>query len=90
MLLKAASPTGLFDLEHRGKYGQYVSASRAHPALRRDPKARMESTSDDYPSSGKFVRDFMLEELFGQPTLKSSTRANDEHQSKSRAASCAK
>ena len=30
--------------------------------------------------SGKFVRDFMLENSVGQPTIKASRRANDEHQ----------
>jgi len=30
--------------------------------------------------SGKFVRDFMLENAVGQPTIKASRRANDEHQ----------
>jgi ketol-acid reductoisomerase len=29
--------------------------------------------------SGKFVRDFMLENAVGQPTLKAARRANDEH-----------
>ena len=30
--------------------------------------------------SGKFVRDFMLENAVGQPTIKASRRSNDEHQ----------
>ena len=28
---------------------------------------------------GKFVRDFMLENAVGQPTIKAARRANDEH-----------
>jgi ketol-acid reductoisomerase len=30
--------------------------------------------------TGKFVRDFMLENAVGQPTIKASRRSNDEHQ----------
>ena len=30
--------------------------------------------------TGKFVRDFMLENAVGQPTIKAARRHNDEHQ----------
>ena len=30
--------------------------------------------------TGKFVRDFMLENAVSQPTIKASRRANDEHE----------
>jgi ketol-acid reductoisomerase len=30
--------------------------------------------------NGKFVRDFMQENVVGQPTIKASRRSNDEHQ----------
>ena len=39
----------------------------------------MKAVLDDI-QSGKFVRDFMLENAVGQPTIKAARRANDEHQ----------
>ena len=44
-----------------------------------ETKANMKAVLNDI-QSGKFVRDFMLENAVGQPTIKASRRSNDEHQ----------
>ena len=64
-------------ISNTAEYGQYVSGPRILPYD--ETKARMKAVLSDI-QSGKFVRDFMLENSVGQPTLKSSRRANDEHQ----------
>ena len=43
------------------------------------PDDRIKAVLSDI-QSGKFVRDFMLENAVGQPTIKASRRSNDEHQ----------
>ena len=44
-----------------------------------ETKARMKAVLTDI-QSGKFVRDFMLENAVGQPSFKATRRMNDEHQ----------
>ena len=66
-----------YSISNTAEYGQYVSGPRILPYD--ETKARMKAVLSDI-QSGKFVRDFMLENSVGQPTLKSSRRANDEHQ----------
>ena len=66
-----------YSISNTAEYGEYVSGPRILPYD--ETKARMKAVLSDI-QSGKFVRDFMLENSVGQPTLKSSRRANDEHQ----------
>jgi len=66
-----------YSISNTAEYGQYVTGPRI---LNYDEtKARMKDVLSDI-QSGKFVRDFMLENAVGQPTIKASRRANDEHQ----------
>ena len=65
-----------YSISNTAEYGQYVTGPRI---LNYDEtKARMKDVLSDI-QSGKFVRDFMLENAVGQPTIKASRRANDEH-----------
>ena len=66
-----------YSISNTAEYGQYVSGPRILPYV--ETKARMKAVLDDI-QSGKFVRDFMLENAVGQPTIKAARRANDEHQ----------
>ena len=66
-----------YSISNTAEYGQYVSGPRILPY--NETKARMKGVLDDI-QSGKFVRDFMLENAVGQPTIKASRRSNDEHQ----------
>jgi ketol-acid reductoisomerase len=66
-----------YSISNTAEYGQYVSGPRILPY--EETKARMKAVLSDI-QTGKFVRDFMLENTVGQPTLKASRRANDEHQ----------
>jgi len=66
-----------YSISNTAEYGQYVSGPRILPYD--ETKARMKAVLSDI-QTGKFVRDFMLENSVGQPTLKASRRANDEHQ----------
>jgi ketol-acid reductoisomerase len=66
-----------YSISNTAEYGQYVSGPRILPY--EETKARMKAVLSDI-QSGKFVRDFMLENAVGQPTIKASRRANDEHQ----------
>jgi ketol-acid reductoisomerase len=66
-----------YSISNTAEYGQYVSGPRILPYD--ETKARMKAVLSDI-QSGKFVRDFMLENAVGQPTIKASRRANDEHQ----------
>ena len=66
-----------YSISNTAEYGQYVTGPRI---LQYDEtKARMKAVLEDI-QAGKFVRDFMLENAVGQPTIKASRRANDEHQ----------
>ena len=66
-----------YSISNTAEYGQYVTGPRILPY--EETKARMKAVLQDI-QQGKFVRDFMLENAVGQPTLKASRRANDEHQ----------
>ncbi len=66
-----------YSISNTAEYGQYVTGPRILP-YEATKKAMKESLEDI--QSGKFVRDFMLENAVGQPTIKASRRANDEHQ----------
>ncbi|WP_425099104.1 ketol-acid reductoisomerase [Tropicibacter sp. S64] len=66
-----------YSISNTAEYGQYVTGPRILPYA--ETKARMKEVLEDI-QRGKFVRDFMLENAVGQPTLKASRRANDEHQ----------
>ena len=66
-----------YSISNTAEYGQYVTGPRILP-YEATKKAMKESLQDI--QSGKFVRDFMLENAVGQPTIKASRRANDEHQ----------
>ena len=65
-----------YSISNKAEYGQYVSGPRILPYD--ETKARMKGVLDDI-QNGKFVRDFMLENAVGQPTIKASRRSNDEH-----------
>ncbi|MEP1839122.1 ketol-acid reductoisomerase [Parasphingorhabdus sp.] len=65
-----------YSISNTAEYGQYVTGPRI---LNYDEtKARMKDVLSDI-QQGKFVRDFMLENAVGQPTIKAARRANDEH-----------
>ncbi|HBD90904.1 MAG TPA: ketol-acid reductoisomerase, partial [Gemmobacter sp.] len=66
-----------YSISNTAEYGQSVTGPRILPY--EETKARMKAVLADI-QQGKFVRDFMLENAVGQPTLKASRRANDEHQ----------
>jgi ketol-acid reductoisomerase len=66
-----------YSISNTAEYGEYVSGPRILPY--EETKKRMKDVLTDI-QSGKFVRDFMLENAVSQPTLKASRRANDEHQ----------
>ena len=65
-----------YSISNTAEYGQYVTGPRI--VKYDETKARMKEALADI-QSGKFVRDFMLENSVGQPTIKASRRANDEH-----------
>ncbi len=66
-----------YSISNTAEYGQYVTGPRI---LNYDEtKARMKDVLSDI-QTGKFVRDFMLENAVGQPTIKAARRHNDEHQ----------
>ena len=65
-----------YSISNTAEYGQYVTGPRI---LKYDEtKARMKEVLKDI-QQGRFVRDFMLENAVGQPTIKAARRANDEH-----------
>ena len=66
-----------YSISNTAEYGQYVTGPRILP-YEQTKKAMKEVLNDI--QAGKFVRDFMLENAVGQPTIKASRRANDEHQ----------
>ncbi len=66
-----------YSISNTAEYGQYVTGPRILP-YEQTKKAMKEALTDI--QTGKFVRDFMLENAVGQPTIKASRRANDEHQ----------
>ena len=58
------------------EYGEYVSGPRI---VTEETKKEMKRVLSDI-QSGKFVRDFMLENAVGQPSFKATRRRNAEHQ----------
>jgi len=66
-----------YSISNTAEYGEYVSGPRILPHV--ETKARMKAVLTDI-QSGKFVRDFMLENSVGQPYFKGTRRLNDEHQ----------
>ena len=65
-----------YSISNTAEYGQYVTGPRILPY--EQTKKTMKGVLADI-QKGKFVRDFMLENAVGQPTIKAARRANDEH-----------
>jgi ketol-acid reductoisomerase len=66
-----------YSISNTAEYGEYVSGPRILPYD--ETKARMKEVLSDI-QTGKFVRDFMLENAVGQPSFKSTRRITDAHQ----------
>ncbi|MBM9594739.1 ketol-acid reductoisomerase [Roseitranquillus sediminis] len=66
-----------YSISNTAEYGEYVSGPRVLPY--KETKERMKGILDDI-QSGAFVRDFMTENVVGQPFFKSTRRNNDAHQ----------
>ena len=66
-----------YSISNTAEYGEYVSGPRVLPYD--ETKSRMQSILNDI-QSGKFVRDFMIENAVGQPFFKGTRRINDSHQ----------
>ncbi len=64
-----------YSISNTAEYGEYVSGPRIITA---DTKAEMKRVLEDI-QSGRFVRDFMLENQAGQPNFKATRRRNGEH-----------
>ena len=62
-------------ISNTAEYGDYVSGPRLITA---DTKAEMKRVLEDI-QSGRFVRDFMLENQAGQPSFKATRRRASEH-----------
>jgi ketol-acid reductoisomerase len=65
-----------YSISNTAEYGQYVTGPRI---ITPETKAEMKRVLEDI-QSGKFVRDFMLENAVGQPSFKATRRRNSEHQ----------
>ena len=65
-----------YSVSNTAEYGDYVSGPRV---VDDSVKARMREVLDDI-QSGKFARDWMLENKVGQPAFKAMRRKNAEHQ----------
>ena len=65
-----------YSISNTAEYGQYVTGPRI---ITPQTKAEMKRVLEDI-QSGKFVRDFMLENAVGQPSFKATRRRNAEHQ----------
>ena len=66
-----------YSISNTAEYGEYISGPRILPYT--ETKARMKEVLLDI-QSGKFVRNFMLENSVGQPAFKAIRRNNDAHQ----------
>jgi len=64
-----------YSISNTAEYGDYVSGPRIIDA---SVKARMKNVLEDI-QSGRFVRDFMLENQAGQPSFKATRRRESEH-----------
>jgi ketol-acid reductoisomerase len=65
-----------YSISNTAEYGEYVTGPRI---ITPDTKAEMKRVLEDI-QSGKFVRDFMLENAVGQPSFKATRRRAAEHQ----------
>jgi ketol-acid reductoisomerase len=65
-----------YSISNTAEYGEYVTGPRIVTA---ETKAEMKRVLEDI-QSGKFVRDFMLENAVGQPAFKATRRRAGEHQ----------
>ena len=65
-----------YSISNTAEYGEYVTGPRIITA---DTKAEMKRVLEDI-QSGRFVRDFMLENQAGQPSFKATRRRAGEHQ----------
>lgn len=65
-----------YSISNTAEYGEYVTGPRVVTA---DTKAEMKRVLEDI-QAGRFVRDFMLENEAGQPSLKATRRRASEHQ----------
>lgn len=65
-----------YSISNTAEYGEYVTGPRM---VTPDTKAEMKRVLEDI-QSGRFVRDFMLENEAGQPSLKATRRRASEHQ----------
>ena len=65
-----------YSISNTAEYGEYVTGPRI---VTSDTKAEMKRVLEDI-QSGRFVRDFMLENEAGQPSLKATRRRASEHQ----------
>lgn len=66
-----------YSISNTAEYGEYMSGPKILPRV--ETKERMKQVLSDI-QSGKFVRDFMLENSVGQPAFKAIRRNNDKHQ----------
>ena len=64
-----------YSISNTAEYGEYVSGPRV---VTPQTKAEMKRILDDI-QSGRFVRDFMLENAIGQPSFKATRRRDAEH-----------
>ncbi|MES2033652.1 MAG: ketol-acid reductoisomerase [Pseudomonadota bacterium] len=65
-----------YSISNTAEYGAYVSGPRV---VTSDTKAEMKRILEDI-QSGRFVRDFMVENAVGQPSFKATRRRASEHQ----------
>jgi ketol-acid reductoisomerase len=65
-----------YSISNTAEYGEYVTGPRI---VTSETKAEMKRVLDDI-QSGKFVRDFMLENQVGQPSFKATRRRDSEHE----------
>lgn len=66
-----------YSISNTAEYGEYASGPRVVPHAA--TKQAMKEVLDDI-QSGRFVKDFMLENQVGQPSFKATRRRNDAHQ----------
>ena len=65
-----------YSISNTAEYGEYVTGPRIVTA---ETKAEMKRVLEDI-QSGRFVRDFMVENAAGQPSFKATRRRGSEHQ----------
>jgi ketol-acid reductoisomerase len=65
-----------YSISNTAEYGEYVTGPRI---ITPETKAEMKRVLEDI-QSGKFVRDFMAENMVGQPSFKATRRRGSEHQ----------